>query len=194
MTGNAISDAIIHINAGDDIYSRTMVGTIYSTPRGMAHTFYLNPVYQSADGSVYVVSGGGMQNSYVESEGSAMSQTLEAVSTVNENGKSRTDSFSITVSINVMFALEKIVILQMSADNKLVSRTEFKPDAMPETFMPDMDTEYLIVEIHKNDGAGGLVISRDIYDKDAGTIETSYAGDDGICVKRTTSVSGGRFS
>ena len=74
----AISNGAFHVSHGDDESSIVMEGTIFAVSAGI-RTFYLNPVYQSADGSVYLMSGGGISGSGVHSEGPMMSQTLEMV-------------------------------------------------------------------------------------------------------------------
>lgn len=188
MSDGAISDGHISINVGDDRNSRTMEGTLYVTPSVMNPIYYFNPVYQSADGIVYLVSGGGISTSGIDSEGAVMSQTLDAVYTVTENGKTKANSISVRISISVMFVPKKISILQMSADNTLISRAEYEPDAMPGIFAPETDTAYLIVETHKRDETRSLKISREIYDRGAENIETFFARADGICVKHWTRI------
>lgn len=189
VSDEAISDGHMSLNYGDDENSTTLEGTIYTSPSNKRHTYYFNPVYQNADGSVYVVSGSGFTvNGESYSEGSAYSQTLDATTTVTENGKVRTDSMSITLSISIMFAPEKIVILQMDADSGLLSRTEYAPDAMPRVFMPEADTAYLILETYKRDDTGSPKISRAIYGRDAEKIETFFVRTDGICVKHWTQI------
>jgi len=189
MSDTAVSDGHTSINVGDDKNSIILDGTIYVASSTNNSTYYFNHVYPSADGSVYLVTGNGlMLSGIVESEGAAMSQTLDEVYTETENGKTRTDSISIKISVSVMFAPEKIAIVQMNANNALISRTEYAPGVMPETLAPEGDMAYLIVETQKRDETGDLKISREIYDRGAESIETFYARADGICVKQWTKI------
>jgi len=184
MSDEAFSDVHIGLNHGEDKSSTTLDATIYTTLSSKNQIYYLNPVFQSMDGSVYVVSGNGfMVSSNVYSEGSVFSQSLDSTTTITENGKAKTGSISIKISISVMFAPKKIVLLQMSTDNTLLSRTEYEPDAMPKSFEPETDTAYLIVETHKRDDTGNIKIFREIYGRDVENIETFFARADGICVK-----------
>ena len=185
MSGDAISDGNKRIFVGDDENSITLEGTIYVSASGDNHTFYFNPVYQSADGSVYLVSGSGMSSSG-DHVGATMSQTLDAVQTVTENGVSRTDRTSTTISITFIHAPEKFVVLEMDAGNSVLSRAEFSPGGMPDEFAPEAGTAYLIMEIHSRDTEGKQTISREIFGRDAGSIEAFYVRDDGICLKRQT--------
>jgi hypothetical protein len=89
-----------------------------------------------------------------------------------------------------MFAPKKIVILQMGSDNAMISRTEYKPDAMPKNVILETSTAYFIVETHKLDYMGTRVISREIYGNDVEDIETFFVRADGVCVKHLTQISG----
>lgn len=186
VSDEAISDGHMSLNYGDDETSITLEGTIYTSPSNKQHKYYFNPVYQSADGSVYTVSGSGFMVNESNSEGSVYSHTLDTATTVTENGKLKIDSTSIKLSISVMFAPEKIVVLQMDAESGLLSRMEYVPDEMPEVFMPDAATSYLIVETYKRDDTGSPKTSRAIYGRDAERIETFSVRSDGICVKHWT--------
>lgn len=189
VSDEAISDGHMSLNYKDDETSIILEGTIYTSPSNKRHTYYFNPVYQSADGSVYAVSGSGfMVNNESYSEGSVYSQTMDASTTVTENGKVKTDSTSIKLSISIMLAPEKIVVLQMDADSELISRTEYSPGEMPEFFMPEAATSYLIVETYKQDDTGSPKTSRTIYGRDAERIETFSARADGICIKHWTQI------
>ena len=88
-----------------------------------------------------------------------------------------------------MFAPEKIVILQMGSDNALISRNEYKPDAMPTYFTLESGTAYFIVETHKRDDTGNMIVSREIYGRDIESIETFSVRADGVCVKHWTQIS-----
>ena len=191
MSDAAISDGHTSIFVGDDENRSTLDGTIYVVPSNIRHTYYFNPVYQSADGSVYLVSGDGFtHNSDYYSEGSVYSQTMENTTSITENGEKKKDSISIKISISVLFAPGKIVILQMDSENAILSQTEYEPDKMPAAFTLETGTAYFIVETHKRDNTGTMIISREIYARDIENIETFFARADGVCVKHWTQIIG----
>jgi len=190
MADEGFSDRHTYLNYSDEKTSIALEATIYVAPSSEINTYYFNPVYQSADGSVYVVSGDAfMVNNESYSEGAVYSQTMEETRTITENGKAMTESVSITISISVMFAPEKIVILQMDADGAFITRTEYEPDALPEVLALDRKTAFFIAETCKSGDKGKSMISREIYDRDAENIETFFVRADGICVKHETPVS-----
>ena len=189
MSDPAISDGHTDLFFGDDENRVSIEGTIYIAPINKMHTYYFNPVYQNMDGSVYAVSGNGfMVNNEANREGSVLFQTMDSTTTITKNGKTTIESISIKISISVMFAPEKIVILQMDPDNAITFRREYKPEAMPRDFTLEKDTAYFIVETHKRDDMGNMIISREIYGRDIENIEIFFVRADGVCVKHWTQI------
>ena len=191
MTDPAVCDVHTNLFHSDDEKSVSLEGTIYVASSNKNSFYYFFTVYQSSDGSVYLVSGDGFGfSSEGYGESSVYSQTIEASTTIIENGKEKKDSISIIVSISTMFAPEKINILQMDTDNTLISQAEYKPDMTPDVIALEKSTEYFIVETHKQDETGSPIVSRDIYGKDVEYIETFFIREDGVCIKQMTEIIG----
>ncbi len=181
----AITDGHMGVDYGDGEDKMSLEGTIYVSPDYAGKTCYFNPVYQSADGSVYAVSGSGLMADGML-EGSVYSQTLDETTTITENGKSKAVSTSIKISLTVMFPPEQIVVMQMDKDSTVISRIEYAPGELPDTLTPDKGTEYILVETYKHDREGNQVVSRSIYDTSNETMEAFYRSDNDICVKQST--------
>ncbi len=179
----AISDGHMYLNYGDKEDSTVLNGTVYVSP-GSGSTYYFNPVYQSEDDRVYALSGSGLSTGGIQSEGEVFSRTLDASYTSTENGKTKSESISVKVSINVMFPPEEITILQMDADSAVVSRREYAPEEIPESITPEANTEYIIVEIRKTHPSDSTFITRKLYGRDVESLETFYRRANGICVKK----------
>ncbi len=184
---SAITDRKTDLRVGDMTSHTVLEGTVYLSAASGTYTYYFNPVYQSSDGSVYAVTGSGMSAS-PESEGPSMSFTIDTESEIVENGKNKTDSIFAKLSFSVMFTPEKIVFLQMDEGNRLLSQTEYEPDALSESISLEPEVAYIIVETHKRNAVGETVVARNIYDRDAESIETFFAREDGVCVKRWTQI------
>lgn len=183
----AITDGHMNLNYGDQGNSTTMDGTVYVST-GHAQAYYFNPIYQSADGRVYATAGNGISAAGVQDEGSVYSQTLDATYTTAENGKTKTDSISVKISISEMSPPEKVTILQMDTDSTVVSRTEYTPGETPESILPEEKAEYIVVETHKTDRSGEAYTTRKLYGKDSESLETFSCREDGICVKKWTQI------
>ena len=188
-SNDGISDSHVNINSGDDTESISLDGTLYVVPSGANYEYYFNPVYQSPDGSVYLESGDGfMVSNQTYGEGAVFSQKLDETTTVTENGKSKTYSMTVNVSISSVFAPEKIKILQMDADNRILSQTEYTPGSLPEAIAPDGDTDYLIVETDSRDNSGILKTARKIYGRDSESLSAFYQQSDGLCIEQWTQI------
>lgn len=183
ISNGLISDGHVAISHGDEENSITMEGTLYVTPDA-GRTYYFNPVYQSADGRVYAMSGSGYTAGGVRDEGEAYAQTLTATTTVTKDGKAVSDTVSVKVTIHVMRPPEKIVIVEMDEDNVMVTREVYAPGAAPEAITPEESTAYIVMETHKRDAGGKEIVVRGLYDKKAGTLEMFALREDGVCVKQ----------
>ena len=184
----AVSDGHMSIHYGDNENKTSLEGTIYISISHVTKTRYINPVYQSSDGSVYATTGNGIMLAGEQGEGSVYSQTLEATTTVTENGKSKSESVTIKISLSLMIPPEQILVLQMDENSSIISRREYRPGKLPDTLTPEKDTEYIMVESLKRDPENNWITSRSIYDRKDQSLETFYCRDDGICVKQWTNL------
>ena len=152
--------------------SINMEGNIYVTPTSF-NTFFLHRVYQKIDGKVYLTrTFPGIGLSYPSYEGENFSYTMYDTYTV------------ITFSINVMAMPKKIIVLQMDENHILLSQMEYIPGAVPDKFMPESNTSYLIVETHKQGGN----MTRNLYNRSDEFFETFFVRRDGVCIKNATQI------
>jgi hypothetical protein len=138
---NVINDA--HITVGNE---SSLEGTIYMTPMPeKPEILYVNPVYQSSDGEVYLTTGNGI-SADMDMKGATFSTTLNEKHTVTKNGKKTEETFTVTVHVAVKHPTKSVGVIQMSAENTPVSREDYAPDALPEEVTVGPDTAYVIVE------------------------------------------------
>lgn len=87
---------------------------------------YCNPVYQQADGRVYLVPGEG-----VSANMGSMTHSLSESCESAKKGE-RGYGMDITLEVEGRRPSEKLAVLLYSADGALLSRTEYAPEEMPE--------------------------------------------------------------
>jgi hypothetical protein len=200
VIGNQADDGISDIRMArqeaDDEDKTELYAKVYVSAGGDINyldgqTLYFNPVYQDGAGGVYLTAGSGFSTAGSSSEGSVYAQTLTDSVTVTADGKSKTESISVEMAIETIFAPEKIALLQMNAAGELVRRDEFLPEATPEELAPEDETEFIVVETHKRHTSGESSVSREVLSAEDETFETFYERGDGICVKRTTAIKWG---
>ncbi len=186
-SGGAVSDGHMGLHCSDEEDMLTLDGTIYVS-QGQNSSYYVNPVYQSVDGSVYAVSGSGYLSSDDQGEGTVFTKTLEETTTVTENRKSKKESSSIKISLAVLYAPKEIVVLQMDADSAVLARESYDPGTLPDKLSPEPGTAYILVETHKRDSEGKIRVSRVLFDRSTESMQSFYARADGVCIKQWTAL------
>lgn len=186
--GEALSDGHTNISTTDNGEDISLDGTIFVSPTADHTTYYMNPVYQSTDGRIYAMSGSGISFSGDSSKGAVFSQTLDATTTVTENGEVNTNSISIKISISVMNPPQRISVLQFGSDGGIVSREEYLPGALPQKITPEQGCSYIVLEAYKTSPEQVESVTRTLYQADDNTLESFYCREDGICVKQYTAL------
>ncbi|NLL35663.1 MAG: hypothetical protein GX257_10240, partial [Clostridiales bacterium] len=134
-------------------------------------------------GEIYVVSGSGISFDSDGSEGGAFTQTIDAITTVTENGETESFSTSVKISIAVKSAPESHSILEFGADGVMISNDAYNPGDLPDTITPHHNCAYIILE-----STSGKNVTRTLYQKEDSFIETFYPGDDSILRIQQTSL------
>lgn len=188
---DAISDAhtgLHYTDAGDGI---DMKGTIYVSASKGSDVFYCNPVYQTAAGEVYLVSGQGVSYGGELSAGMSGSQALKEEQTVTIDGKSETVSSSIEVSFCFMDTPIGTSILQFDRDGSIVAREDYAAGALPAEITASPDTEYIIAETRMSSADGKETVTRELFRQDDETLYAFFCREDGICIKQYCSIAWG---
>lgn len=180
-----ISDPKTHYKVNDEGEGVEMDCTLYFPADSGEAVFYFNPVYQTSDGDVYVTTGQGFATDSMV-EGQIYSTTMEEITTITMNGEKESWSTKVTVNIEGIRLPEKYILLSMDESNQILRAEEYAPGTvMPEMTIPS-DTAYMILEAHKLDGDGKLIIDREIIDRGDEYLTTFWINTDGICVKGDT--------
>lgn len=177
------SDTHVHIKGNDAGSSVELTATVYYDPLSIHQEtinaihedgtetmeqhicFYHNPIYQTDSGEVYVTSGSG--HSYgvgnsVSIYGMSGTYFMDQTFSTNLNGKVEELTNSISVTMESVRNAEKLVILEMGADNKLLRTEEYNPRSFPKELIVGADTAYVIAETHSLDENDSPVITRQV--------------------------------
>lgn len=181
----AFSDLSSHISSTDQGTELTMEGILYVVASNDGETYqntvwYVNPVYQAADGSVYVTSGQGIGGNW--SDGVRMSQTLTDTYTASEGGQTEDWTDSFTIHIEGMSLPVGIEVVELDRDSNVIQRGYYLPGELPETYTPEKNTDCLLVITYGQNGDEES-LSRELYDRQDDGFDT-YAEQDGICIPR----------
>lgn len=186
----AISDGHMSLHLGDDGDRTELKGTIYLSPQSAYQTQFVNPVYQSNDGRVYVMTGtgGGHVIRGDDGERAALTQSLTETTAATENGNTKTKEIAIHISFSTIWSPRHIVVLQMDDNSNVVDRAEYIAGDMPASITLQQGVQYIVVETHKNDNDGKEFVSRALFAREDETLDTFFCREDSICVKKWTAL------
>ena len=187
VSDEAVCGKYMSVNVGDN-EGIDLKGSIYITPSIINRAYFINPVYQRQDGSVYVVPGSGTYIGKESCNKGAFSQKLHETNTVTKNGKEKSVYFNLDISISVMLPPAGIVVLQMDKNSAILSKQEYAPGNLPGSITPVEGTSYIILETHALDQEGKPAISYELYNEDSDSIKAFYCREDGICIEQHTAL------
>lgn len=124
--GDKLADVLLSINVSDDMETTVLTGKLFADSGAGHMSAYCNPVYQQADGRVYLVPGEGM-SANMGSMTHSLSESCESA----KKGE-RGYGMDITLEVEGRCPSEKLAVLLYSAEGALLSRTEYAPEEMPE--------------------------------------------------------------
>ncbi len=156
-----------------------LIADIYYSFEKWGTVFYMNPVYQEADGDIYVVEG--MGHSVTGDKGSIGSdskgsQTLTDKITVNENGEETVYQSKVTINYIPVYVPVKTEFVFMNDDNKAISASEFNTHQVPSELSIPEGTEYVIILQKSEEGT-----ETDVVGKGAEYAEFLFEENQGIC-------------
>lgn len=124
--GDKLADVHLSINVSDDMETTVLTGKLFADSGAGYMSAYCNPVYQQADGRVYLVPGEG-----VSANMGSMTHSLSESCESAKKGE-RGYGMDITLEVEGRRTSEKLAVLLYSAEGALLSRTEYAPEEMPE--------------------------------------------------------------
>lgn len=188
IADDVFSDIYTGLNSTDEGENVTLSAMIYSLPKDDGVSFFFNPVYQTANGDVYLTAGTGSSVSG-EVLGSTCTHTLEdSVSFSNEEGIQRTDDTTIIISFQLIEKSDKLILSEMDANHQILDSKTYLSGEIPDSITPLDNTTYLVLEDIHTDSNGNIVSSYEIYDKNDPNLVTFVYEKDGVCVNKSTSI------
>ena len=147
--------------------------------------FYVNPVYQTPSGEVYMVGGDG--NHMSGGLGGVTTIKIEAETTIEENGEKEICSGAVEVAFEILNAAPEKIRVQFMNDNlEIVSTEEFEAGKMPTEMVMAEGASFVIIETQWEDGT----VTRDLFEKEEESIyiETFYKISDKMLAKQMTEI------
>ena len=175
----------VHYFSGDEEDRQEVTATIYLSIDSSSHNYYTNPIYQSADGSIYAVSGSGFGFESPTSTGTLFSTNLDSSVTTTENGVSKTESSSVTVEFEVVYPAEELTVVQMDSENRVLTQDTYSTEELPQSITPEKAAAYLLFETPTVDENGEPIVSYQLYDRTTEYGSAFSPQKDGTCLKES---------
>lgn len=160
-------------------------GTLYYVLQDEEVMFFSAPIYQKADGGIYLGdSGGGMMFSKDNMEYSR-SATLSNNDSHShtENGEKTVEGRSIKAKIQIVREPVKITLCQYNAARELIQADEYLPGEMPREITPLRDTAMIVVDTeNKTDEEDAKHTYQAISRADTSFYTLQYKGN-GYCIE-----------
>ncbi len=176
-----ISDASVSFLSTDTGEHISLKGTIYVASGSGLDCFYFNPVYQSPDGQVYVVSGHGVFWDSSEIPGASWTTKLsENREASTDDGAGSSSGTEVEVTVQLVGSPERTALLQFGGGHELLVKTDYQPGALPERLDILPDTAYILLETTSIEG-----VSRTLFQRADAYAYAFYCRDDGVCIKQS---------
>lgn len=199
ICGEGISDTNISLNTSDTGNEYSLTGTVYILPGQMDQeiAYFPNPVFQTASGDIYTVSGQGYSTSGDSADGICFTTQLKEEKTITENGAAKTEQTSVTLNVATMHIPVEITLYQINGSHQILKKETYVPGTLPDELSVEPDTAYLLVETKKETLYGEIYFSREICEYDElseNILQTYYPLDNGVAAVQDTEVDWGRES
>ena len=175
VTGG-ICDVLVGHHTRDEGFSLTLEGTVYCSDRSANGKFYVNPVYQTPDGQVYLMPGDGIMFDGMSSVSSRY--RLTDTQTQTENDIAKTNTCEIVVNLQAVTPAESLMILEVDEYHHILKETTLSPNEVPASLVPDQNCAYIVIEEHFADE-----VRRNLYDFDDSKATWFLATSSGVCEK-----------
>ena len=176
-TTEGISDVVIAHHTKDDGEEHSITGTIYFSPEYADPCLFFNPVYQTADGDLYIVPGEGM--AFDACFGGSAKHTLNGSATYMENGQSQRFASFTEITMEYVDYAKNIRIIRMNENNQILSVADYTADSCPDEINVDAETAYLLVEEYTSGG-----IRRTLYQPGDDYITVFKTLENKLCIKK----------
>lgn len=154
-------EEVTDIKAGVSDLGQELAGTIYC-PTDRNASFFCNPVYQTADGEVYLLAGTGISGNLTD--GASLSKRMDESRTTKENGEETTEKSTVSITICGQDAYSCHVIAQMDAQDQKLQESAYPAEEVPDSITVPANTAYLICTSYQTGSDGRETVSRQIVE------------------------------
>lgn len=152
-SNGGLADARFHHTTTDDGTKLEIDATLYVEPAELIQ-WYFNPVYQDADGRIYLTSGDCISFSdHTSSVGLRVTKTLSSEIHTTDTDRTTSSQQSIcTIAVETRRPAETVRIIWMDTNHQILQQADYIPGKLPAE-LDAQNAAYLVVEEQNADGS-----------------------------------------
>lgn len=162
--------------------------TVFSKISSYERIFFMNPIYQTSDGRIYVIPGRGEAFSRDIAYYTASSSTLNEKKTMTINGETKTFEAEIKVNFSFLDPPTSVTLLQYDEENLVIAKQIINADSIPDEIIPLNNTRYLIIESEVSSPDGTKTTERQLIQRKDNHGEIFSVREDEICVQHLVEI------
>ena len=175
-----MSDASYKYDTLENGQVLTIEATLYLTKEAGPQVYYLNPVYQGAEGEVYLKPDDFGTSTSTEA---IASENLTATTTIEQEEADVVNTTDITVNFIHVNLSQGLTALEMDENHQILKTHTFTPGELPESLQPLAETAYILTEEQTASDT-----HRALYQKEDTYFTALYRMDDIICAEAQCSL------
>lgn len=175
-----MSDASYKYDTLENGQVLTIEATLYLTKEAGPQVYYLNPVYQGAEGEVYLKPDDFGTSTSTEA---IASENLTATTTIEQEEADVVNTTDITVNFIHVDLSQGLTVLEMDENHQILKTHTFTPGELPESLQPLAETAYILTEEQTASDT-----RRAIYQKEDTYFTALYLMDDMVCAQAQCSL------
>lgn len=180
-----IDESGVSLICGDNANSIKVSGTLRAVSGSgeSTLTFIGNPVYQSADGSVYaLMNGTGM--SFGDSSAADGALSLSESETSEDMTQKSERNSEVVVNIKLVDPTEKVRVYEMDENGACLLQNEYTGETIPDEYSPCKSAEFIVIEELLRGGGHSYFA----YGRSDESFVSYFAAGDEICTGFTTTI------
>ncbi len=182
IAGDGLCDVKSSNHYKDNGEERTMEATLYTIRGSDLYTVYVNPIYQTTNGEVYITEGTGIGGA------GGLTKTITETVTTEQDGEEYSYTGTFIIHREEIDIPQGVTVMQMDATHTPLQTDTYTAGQMPETIITKAETAYILVTEQSLDTNSNVVETRSLLQPSDEHLETFAVTENGICEKVYTEI------
>lgn len=182
ITGDGLCDVKSSNHYKDNGEERTMEATLYTVHGSDLYTVYVNPIYQTPTGEVYITEGTGIGGA------GGLTKTITETVTVEKDGEEYSYTGTFIIHREEIDTPQSVTLTQMDENHTPLQTDTYTAGQLLETIVTKAETAYILVTEQNLDENGSIVRQRSILQPSDEHLESFAVTEDGVCEKQYTAL------